>query len=150
MNPMVSKNVLLPGSLIRLSTGRRPFRWMPLMTLRLIGPRSVSYTHLEMNFLFSSKIFLRHRLLCKNPSGFCLWSRTSFGKRKIKLPFPAASAFLFSPRMVTTFAVCTSVRISRYIRQKEKEKTPAAYTQRRCCILLWNHIIPCLLYTSIP
>lgn len=39
MNPMVSKNVLLPGSLIRLSTGRRPFRWMPLMTLRLIGPR---------------------------------------------------------------------------------------------------------------
>lgn len=39
MNPMVSKNVLLPGSLIRLSTGRRPFRWMSLMTLRLIGPR---------------------------------------------------------------------------------------------------------------
>lgn len=31
---------------------------------------------------------------------------------------------------------------------KGKGKTPAAYTQRRCCILLWNHIIPDRL--SIP
>ena len=93
-----------------------------------------------MNFLFSSKIFLRHRLLCKKSQRFLVqYLMNLFREKKNKIAISCSIGISLSPRMVTTFAVCTSVRISRYIRQKEKENTSCLYSAQMLHPALESH-----------